>query len=139
MGKHLQTGSLKTINGQSLVGSGDIAISGSGGGTGLLELPAYSTNEVLTSRRWVDGRPIYSKAVKLTSFALTADVWTYAPHGINNLSEITSVSGSYADSSGNIGSFPFLESPPNINTQATPDSSLRSETLNNANQRRQEN
>ena len=110
MAKHLQTGSLKTINGQSLVGLGDIAISGSGGGTGLLELPAYSTNEVLTSRRWVDGRPIYSKAVKLTSFALTADVWTYVPHGINNLSEITSVSGSYADSGGNIGSFPFLGS-----------------------------
>ena len=110
MAKHLQTGSLKTINGQSLEGSGDIVISGSGGGTGLSELPAYSTNEVLTPRRWVDGRPIYSKAVKLTSFALTADVWTYVSHGINNLSEITSVSGSYADSSGNMGSFPFLGS-----------------------------
>ena len=91
MAKHLQTGSLKTINGQALEGSGDIVISGSGVGTGLSELPAYSTNEVLTYRRWVDGRPVYSKAVELTSFALTADVWTYASHGINNLSEITSV------------------------------------------------
>ena len=35
MGKHLQTGSLKTINGQSLEGSGDIVISGSGGSTSL--------------------------------------------------------------------------------------------------------
>ena len=34
MAKHLQTGSLKTINGQTLEGSGDIVISGSGGGTG---------------------------------------------------------------------------------------------------------
>ena len=34
MGKHLQETNLKTINGQSLVGSGDIVISGSGGGTG---------------------------------------------------------------------------------------------------------
>ena len=112
MPKHLQTGSLKTINGEALEGAGDIVITGGtgGSGSGSTELPAYSTDEVLTAQRWVDGRPIYSKAVELTSFALTADVWTYVSHGINNLSEITSVSGSYADSSGNIGSFPFLGS-----------------------------
>ena len=48
MGKHLQTGSLKTINGTSLEGTGDIVItSGSGIGVGSTELPPYSTSEIL--------------------------------------------------------------------------------------------
>ena len=42
MGKHLQTGSLKTINGISLEGPGDIVITGGTGGTGATN--AIETN-----------------------------------------------------------------------------------------------
>ena len=77
MGKHLQTGSLKTINGTSLEGTGDIVItSGSGIGVGSTELPPYSTSEILTSERWTDGKPIYQITVNCGSMpnATTKDI-----------------------------------------------------------------
>ena len=64
MGKHLQTGSLKTINGTSLEGTGDIVITS---GSGIAELPPYSTSEILTSERWIDGKPIYQITVNCGS------------------------------------------------------------------------
>ena len=83
MPKHLQTGSLKTINGQSLEGSGDIVISGTGGGTGLSELPAYSTNEVLTSERWTNGKPIYKKTINFG--ALPNNTTKTVAHNVSNM------------------------------------------------------
>lgn len=72
MAKHLQTGSLKTINGTSLEGTGDIVITGgSGTGVGSTELPPYSTSEVLTSERWIDGKPIYRKVFTVNSLTNT--------------------------------------------------------------------
>lgn len=72
MAKHLQTGSLKTINGTSLIGTGDIVItSGSGTGVGSTGLPPYSTSEVLTAERWIDGKPIYRKVFTVNSLTNT--------------------------------------------------------------------
>lgn len=91
MAKHLQTGSLKTINGQSLEGSGDIVISGSGAGVGTSELPAYSTSEVLMAERWIDGKPIYRKVVSMG--ALPNAAAKSIAHGISNLDEHLGLSG----------------------------------------------
>ena len=91
MAKHLQTGSLKTINGQSLEGSGDIVISGSGAGVGTSELPAYSTSEVLTAERWINGKPVYRKVVSMG--ALPNTTAKSIAHGISNLDENLGLSG----------------------------------------------
>ncbi len=91
MAKHLQTGSLKTINGQTLEGSGDIVISGSGAGVGTSELPAYSTSEVLTAERWIDGKPVYRKVVSMG--ALPNATAKSIAHGISNLDEHLDLSG----------------------------------------------
>ena len=91
MAKHLQTGSLKTINGQSLEGSGDIVISGSGAGVGTSELPAYSTSEVLTAERWINGKPVYRKVVSMG--ALPNTTAKSIAHGISNLDEHLDLSG----------------------------------------------
>ena len=92
MGKHLQETNLKTINGQSLVGSGDIAISGgSGAGVGTSELPVYSTSEVLTAERWVDGKPVYRKVVSMGALPNTAA--KSIAHGISDLDENLGLSG----------------------------------------------
>ena len=91
MGKHLQTGSLKTINGQSLEGSGDIVISGSGAGVGTSELPAYSTSEVLTAERWINGKPVYRKVVSMG--ALPNTTTKSIAHGISNLDAHLGLSG----------------------------------------------
>ena len=91
MAKHLQTGSLKTINGQSLEGSGDIVISGSGAGVGTSELPAYSTSEVLTAERWINGKPVYRKVVSMGTLPNTTA--KSIAHGISNLDEHLDLSG----------------------------------------------
>jgi|GEM_PF-6404630 len=51
---------IKTINGESLLGSGDIEITsgGSGGGGGI---NYSSTQEVMTNDHWIDGKPIWVK------------------------------------------------------------------------------
>ena len=92
MGKHLQTGSLKTINGETLVGSGDIVISGgSGAGVGTSELPAYSTSEVLTAERWINGKPVYRKVVSMG--ALPNAAAKSIAHGISDIDENLGLSG----------------------------------------------
>lgn len=48
-----ESGSNMTFNGQPL--------SGGSAGVGTSELPAYSTNEVLTAERWTNGKPIYKR------------------------------------------------------------------------------
>jgi hypothetical protein len=85
MAKHLQTGSLKTINGQSLEGSGDIVI------IGTSELPAYSTSEVLTAERWINGKPVYRKVVSMGALPNTAA--KSIAHGISDLDENLGLSG----------------------------------------------
>ena len=82
MPKHLQTGSLKTINGETLEGTGDIVITGGSGG-GSKELPAYSTDEVLTAERWKDGKPLYKKTIEFG--ALPNNTTKTVAHNISNM------------------------------------------------------
>ena len=92
MAKHLQETSLKTINGETLVGSGDIVISGgSGAGVGTSELPAYSASEVLTAERWINGKPVYRKVVSMG--ALPNATAKSIAHGISDLDEDLGLSG----------------------------------------------
>ena len=92
MAKHLQETSLKTINGETLVGSGDIVISGgSGAGVGTSELPAYSASEVLTAERWINGKPVYRKVVSMG--ALPNATAKSIAHGISDLDENLGLSG----------------------------------------------
>ena len=92
MAKHLQETSLKTINGETLVGSGDIVISGgSGAGVGTSELPAYSTSEVLTAERWINGKPVYRKVVSMG--ALPNATAKSIAHGISDLDENLGLGG----------------------------------------------
>lgn len=52
------------------------------GVSGLSELTAYSTNEVLTSERWTNGKPIYKKTIDFG--ALPNNTTKNVAHGITN-------------------------------------------------------
>lgn len=52
------------------------------------KLVDYSTNEIKTGAKWVDGKPIYRKTIRLT----TTGVFDT---GITNVSEIINVSGMF--------------------------------------------
>lgn len=47
--------------------------------TGTIELPSYSTEETLTEKRWIDGKPIYRKVI------------TYVPAAVNTSYTIDTV------------------------------------------------
>ena len=67
------------------------SVSGTGGGGGTSELPAYSTSEVLTAERWIDGKPVYRKVVSMG--ALPNATTKSIAHGISNLDEHLGLSG----------------------------------------------
>lgn len=45
----------------------------------------YSTNEVKTGKKWIDGKPIYRKTISYSGSALGA--YTNLPHGVSNIGE----------------------------------------------------
>lgn len=52
----------------------------------------YSTSEVLTGDTWIDGKPIYRKAVQGT-FASTNKTWRTQNHGISGIDAIINYYG----------------------------------------------
>lgn len=65
---------------------------------GLNELPAYSETEVLTSRRWVDNKPIYRKVIDMGNLPDTDTKVVDA--GIVGLGEITEIYGTTITTTG---------------------------------------
>lgn len=45
----------------------------------------YSTDEIKTTDKWIDGKPIYRRIIKLNSSTTTN---TYVNHGIENIDKI---------------------------------------------------
>lgn len=59
----------------------------------------YSTEEQLTGRRWIDGKPIYQKTVVIDTPSVTGTDIRY-PHGIENVDEIIDGKTKYIRSDG---------------------------------------
>lgn len=59
----------------------------------------YSTEEQLTGKRWIDGRPIYQKTVVIDTPSVTGTDIRY-PHGIENVDEIIDGKTKYIRSDG---------------------------------------
>ena len=57
----------------------------------LNEQRSYSTEEHLTGKKWIDGKPIYSKTVNFG--ALPNNTTKTVAHNISNLNEITKIEG----------------------------------------------
>jgi len=54
----------------------DVAGSSSNGNTvPVQEMPSYSTEEVLTTERWIDGKPIYRKVIERDSSEVKGNSW----------------------------------------------------------------
>ncbi len=64
----------------------------------------YSTSEVDTGQRWIDGKKIYRKTVQCTITSTTADQAT--PHGITNLSNIIGIKAYPKTADGSIRQIP---------------------------------
>lgn len=66
----------------------------------------YSTDEVVTDKVWIDGKPIYRKVVNLGTLPNTStkDI----PHGISNIEFITNISGVAKKASGDFLPLPYL-------------------------------
>ena len=124
MAKHLQTGSLKTINGQSLEGSGDIVISCSCGGTG----GTGATNVVETN-----SSPVFGLLYNLTDdlykrVGKNINYWTI--DGFNEFSAWLSPTAPRQNDADTVGSSPltaWLDSTANL-----PFSSMKRYVINNA-------
>ena len=69
----------------------------------------YSTDEVVTDKVWIDGKPIYRKVVNLGTLPNTSikDI----PHGISNIEFITNISGVAKKASGDFLPLPYLWKP----------------------------
>jgi hypothetical protein len=52
----------------------------------------YSTNETLTNKKWIDGKPIYRKVFKNTS-SITITANSTIPFAIPNIDEVTFITG----------------------------------------------
>ena len=72
---------------------------------------SYSTNEVKTGGKWIDGKPIYRKVVDFG--ALSAGSKTVA-HGINNLGDVTRIYGVARSSDNTSLPLPYASSVPII-------------------------
>lgn len=68
----------------------------------------YSTSEINTGFTWVDGKVIYKKTVRISSYPNTAE--KAVAHGITNLKQVIHLSGFMATSNG--GAWP-IPMPPN--------------------------
>jgi len=69
----------------------DNAGSTSNGNTiSVSEAPGYSTEEVLTERRWIDGKPIYRKAVKFSASSSSDTVINVGAEQITDMRAIIS-------------------------------------------------
>ena len=68
----------------------------------------YSTNEVKTNEKWIDGKPIYRKTIFISS--LPNNTATQYSHGISNVDRIWSnqVKSFICWSNGNSTPFPYI-------------------------------
>lgn len=73
----------------------------------VVDKEAYSTNETLTNKVWIDGKPIYRKVIDCGSLpnATTKTV----NHSITNMDSICLINGSSKDTSGYKITLPFLD------------------------------
>jgi hypothetical protein len=86
----------KTINGQSLIGKGDIKIE-SGSGSNIVN-NVYSEKEVVIGTYF--GKPLYRKVLKINALPSTTKETMYA-HGIENLEIVTNIYGTALLDQGN--------------------------------------
>lgn len=70
--------------------------------TGWEEVNDYSTTEIDTGKKWIDGKSIYRKVLTITSVA------SNTPHGITNLDRVISYYGNMKRSSGVIIMIPLV-------------------------------
>ena len=64
---------------------------------------SYSTNEVKTGGKWIDGKPIYRKTISCG--ALPNNTTKNVAHGINNLERVIKTEGYSVGTAGSAGSF----------------------------------
>ena len=119
---------IKTINSQSIVGSGNVDFYGTelpigtevdyDGSTvpsGWVEIDDYSTSEVNTGKKWIDGKPIYRKV--LTGTTTTVDTAINIPHGISNYEYIMIDNKSFVKSTSGSNTFILpINCPPNTSS-----------------------
>ena len=90
------TGNLESIYVKALdslpVGS-QIEFSGTDIPAGWEEVNDYSTTEVNTGKKWIDGKDIYRKVVEIETLP-NATAGNYA-HGISNIDDIVDIKGRY--------------------------------------------
>lgn len=78
----------------------------------LNEQRSYSTEEHLTGRKWIDGKPTYEKTIDLG--ALPNNTSKSVAHNISNLSHVVNVHGIAENSSSQALPLPYVY-PPNVN------------------------
>lgn len=71
----------------------------------ITDLTTYSTKEVKTGEKWIDGKPIYKKVFIFNNRELSIN--NPINHGISNLSVVVSLQGIFKDSNTFI-TFPYL-------------------------------
>ena len=64
---------------------------------------SYSTDEVKTDEKWIDGKPIYRKTISCG--ALPNNTTKNVAHGIDNLGRVIKTEGYSVGSAGSSGSF----------------------------------
>lgn len=76
--------------------------------TSVTNLGTYSTSEVNTGKKWIDGKPIYRKTIFISS--LPNNTTTQYSHGISNVDRIWSNQGKtfICWSNGNSAPFPYI-------------------------------
>lgn len=102
----------------TLLGDTDISDIGDGTVTGavsqiddnLSDLVTYSTNEVDTGKKWVDGKTIYRKVVNIG--ALPNSTTKKVDHGVSGIDTIVKIYGT-ANSNNNALNLPYVETKTN--------------------------
>lgn len=62
-------------------------------GTNLLK-NQYSTNEIRTNKKWINGKPIYRKTIQISALPSTPGIVSY-PTNINDIDQVIDMYGQY--------------------------------------------
>lgn len=90
----------------------------------------YSTNEINTGAKWIDGSPIYKKTIDFG--ALPNNTTKLVAHGISNFLRLIRLEGITYTSAGVYTSVPFVPSSPNSLCDCSVDSTnIRMQSLDN--------
>lgn len=84
----------KPKKGFMMAGGGFETSSGGGGGGGGSSIPDFSTDEIDTGVKWVDGKKIFRKTYVNTE-GINMTPATSVPAGINNIGNMLSIVGTY--------------------------------------------